>query len=79
MRSHLIARIMTTSLISEHEDIVVLHEISVDVFQRPACSFWVEQVYERHKCAVEHCPDDVELPVERIDADWCDFDHDEIA
>jgi hypothetical protein len=78
MRSLLIARIMT-NLIPEHEDIVVLHEVSVDVFQRPACSFWVEQVYERHKCAVEHCPDDVELPVERIDADWGDFDHDEIA
>ena len=70
---------MTTHFVLEHEDVVVLHEVSIDVFQGPASGLWVEQVDERHKSAVEYGPDDVELPVEGADADWGDFDHDEVA
>ena len=68
-----------THLVFEHEDVVVLHEISVDVFQRSARGLRVEQVDERYKCAVKHGPDDVEFPVERINADGSDFDHNEVA
>ena len=57
----------------------MLHEVSIDVFQSAAGGLGVEQVDERHECSVEHCPDDVELPMERADADWGDFDHDEVA
>lgn len=57
----------------------MLHEVPVDIFQRSAGSLWVKQVDERHESAVEHGPDDVELPVERVYADWGDFDHDEVA
>jgi hypothetical protein len=79
MRSHLVARIRIAHLISEHKDVVVLHEVSVDIFQRSACRLGIEQVDERYEGAVEHGPDDVELPVEGVDADWGDFDHDEVA
>jgi hypothetical protein len=77
--SHVVTLMVTTHLVFEHEDVVVLHEISVDIFQSPASSFWVEQVDERYESTVEYCPDDVELPVERVDADWGDFDNDEVA
>jgi diphthamide synthase (EF-2-diphthine--ammonia ligase) len=79
MRSHLIARIRITHLISEHEDVVMLHEVSVDIFQRSACCLGIEQVDEWYESTVENGPDDVELPTERADTDWGDFDHDEVA
>jgi hypothetical protein len=66
-------------LVFEHEDIVVIHEVSVDVFESTACCLWIEEIHEWHECSVEHGPDDVELPAKRADAYWCDLNHDEVT
>ena len=57
----------------------MLHEVSVDIFQRSTSCLRVEQVHERHKGEVEDGPDDVEFPAEGPDADWGDFYNDKVA
>lgn len=66
-------------LVSEHENIRMIHEILVDVFQRASGRLRIEEVNERHERAVEYCPDNVELPAEISDADGSDFHDDEVA
>lgn len=68
-----------THLVLEHKDVVMLHEVSVDVFESATCCLRVEEIYEWYKRSVEDCPDDVKLPAERADADWSDLYHDEVA
>jgi hypothetical protein len=68
-----------TYLVFEHKDIVVIDEVSIDVFESTACCLRIEKIHEWHERSVEHGPDDVELPAKRADADWSDLYHDEIT
>jgi hypothetical protein len=66
-------------LVFEHEDIVMIHEVSVDVFEGTACCLWIEEIHEWHERSVEHGPDDVELPTKRADTYGSDLNHDEVT
>ena len=66
-------------LVLEHKDVVMVHEVSVDILERAACCFGIEEINQWYECSIEDGPDDVELPAEGADADWCDFQDDEVA
>ena len=68
-----------THLVPEHKDVVVVHEVSVDVLESAPCCFGVEEIHEWHKRSVEDSPDDVELPAQGADADRSDFYHYKVA
>jgi hypothetical protein len=51
-----------TYLVLEHEDIVMLHEVPVDILESATCGLWIEEIYEWHEGSVEDGPDDVEFP-----------------
>ena len=57
----------------------MVHEVSVDILERAACCFGIEEVHEWHECSVKDGPDDVELPTEGADTDRCNFNDDEIT
>ena len=62
----------------EDKDGLVVAEGSVDVFEGPVGGFRVEEVGNGDEGEVEHRPDDVELPVNALDADGRDFHHHEV-
>ena len=66
-------------LVLEYEDIVVIHEVFVDIFERAASCLGIKEIYKRHEESIENGPDDVELPLESPDTDGSDLHHDEIA
>ena len=53
---------------------MILAEHAIDVFEGAVCSFRVEEVDGGDEGEVEDGPDDVEFPVEALDAYGCDFD-----
>jgi hypothetical protein len=57
----------------------MVHEVSVDILERAACCFGIEEINQWYECSIEDGPDDVELPAEGADADWGDFHDDEVA
>lgn len=63
-----------TYLVKSDDDTRVFTEVVVDVFERTARSFGIEEVCEWNEGAVEDRPDDVELPVEVLDTNLSDFD-----
>lgn len=66
-------------LVSEHQNVRVLHEVPVDILKRSSGRFRIEQVHERHESSVENSPDNVELPPKVSNSDRSDFNHDEVA
>lgn len=72
-------RIVIAHLVLEHKDVIVIHEVFVDILKRTASCFRIEQIHEWHEGPVEDGPDDVEFPAESSDADGSDFDDDEVA
>lgn len=40
----------------------MLHEVVIDIFERPVCRLRVKEVNEWHEGEVEDGPNDVELP-----------------
>lgn len=74
--------LMTSSkayLVSEDQNVGVIHEISVNVFQRSSGCLGVKQVDKRYEGSVEDRPDDVELPAEISDADGRDLNDNEVT
>lgn len=74
--------LMTSSkayLVSEDENVGMIHEVSVDIFQRSSGCLGVKQVDERYEGSVEDCPDDVELPAEVSDADGSNLNDNEVT
>lgn len=68
-----------TNLVSKHQNVRMVHKVSVDIFECPTSGFRVEQIDQRHECSVEHSPDNIELPAEGVDTNWRDLHYDEIA
>lgn len=66
-------------LVPEDENLRVLPEEPINVLQGPTCRLRVEEVDNRHESSVENRPDDVEPPMQGLNADWGDFDHHEVA
>ena len=54
-------------LVFEDEYAVVLPEQSIDIFKGTVGSFGIEKVYDRNERCVQNGPDDVKLPVQRLD------------
>lgn len=61
-------------VIAENQQAGLASEVRVDIFQRSARRFGVQEVGERYEGAVQNGPDDVKLPGEVLDADLGDFD-----
>lgn len=59
----------------EDEDILVLAEEAVEVFEAAAGRFGIEEVDGGYKGEVEDGPDDVEPPMERLDTNRGDLNN----
>lgn len=59
----------------ENEDVVVLAEQTIDIFERAVRSLRVEEVDDGHKRRVKDRPNDVKLPLQRSDTDRGDFNN----
>ena len=55
------------------KNVLIFPKKSIDIFECPVRSLRVEEIGERDKAEVENSPDDVELPVQTLDPDGCDF------
>lgn len=60
--------------VSENEDVRVLAEEAVNVFEGSVRCFWIEEVDDWHERGVEEGPNYVEFPVQRLDTDGGDLD-----
>jgi hypothetical protein len=58
----------------ENENILILGEEAIEIFESAVRGFRVEKVDYGDKGGIEDGPDDVEFPLQRIDPDWGDFD-----
>ena len=56
-----------------HDNGVVLAEEAIDIFEGTVGGLWVEEVDYGDKGGVEDCPDDVEFPLEGLNADRSNF------
>lgn len=65
-------------LVPEHQDGRIIPEQAVNVLERAVGRFRVEEIDNGHERGVENGPDDVEFPLQGLDADGCDFDHHEV-
>lgn len=65
-------------LIPKHEDFRIIPEQPIDILERAVGRFRVEEIDDGHERGVEDGPDDVEFPLQGLDADGCDFDNHEV-
>ena len=65
--------------IAADEEWRVLAVVSVEVLEGAVGGLGVEQVEDRHGHGVDHSPDDVELPAQRLEANRRHFDDDEVG
>ena len=59
----------------ENEDVLVVSEETVNIFEGAIRGFRVEKVDYWNEGGVKDGPDDVKFPVERLDADGRDFNN----
>lgn len=62
-------------LVPEDDNLRVLPKESINVLQRLACRLGIQKVHDRDESSVEDSPDDVEPPMQGLNADRCNFDH----
>lgn len=75
---HILPRPLLTNgiFIPAHNNLIILAEKAIDILERPARRLRVEEVDDGHERRVEDGPDDVEFPLQRLDADGRDLhDH----
>ena len=65
-------------LVSEYKKIRLRSEVVVDIFKSTSSRLRIEEVREWNERSVEDGPDDVEFPVQGLDADLSDFDDHEV-
>lgn len=61
-----------------HEDVVVLAEVAVEIFEGAVGGLWIEEIHNRDEAEIQHCPNDVELPAQGLDTGGGDFDNHEV-
>jgi len=66
-------------LVFEDKNVLILHEVAIDVFQGAISCFWVEEVYQRHERSIKGQPYNVELPMQGFDPYRGNLNHDEIT
>ena len=59
--------------VPEYQDVLVISEETVNIFQSAVRGFGVEEVDDRDERGIEDGPNDIEFPVERLNADRGDF------
>ena len=57
---------------------MIVAKHAIDVFEGTIGGFGVEKVDNGDEGGVENCPDDVEFPLQALNANWRDFDNCEI-
>ena len=62
-------------LIVADDDLGVLAEQAIDILQSAVCSFGVEEVDNGNESGIEDDPDDIETPLEGLNAYRGNLDH----
>lgn len=77
---HILQRALLTNriLIPKHQNLRLLPKQPINILQRAIRRLGVEQIHNGHETRVKHGPDDVEFPLEGLDADGRDFDDHEV-
>ena len=61
--------------VGEDENIGILAEQPIDIFKGAVCGFRIEEIDNWDEGSVAKGPNDIELPVQRLDAYWGDLDN----
>lgn len=65
-------------LIPKHKDARIIPKQPIDILERAVGRFRVEKIDDGYERSVEDGPDDVEFPLQGLDAYGCDFDDHEV-
>lgn len=64
-----------TYFVSKHDDARLATEVLIDIFQSTSSGFRIQEIREWNEEAIQDRPDNIELPLQILDANLCDLDN----